>query len=208
MSREQFTRDSELEPDKIQTCVLAAIYGHALPFCIFDEQLCIEVYTPPSSDALFKIAYNDAMQRCHTPCLAVVQTLLLMVQRRPTNRHVADTPMKGVMMASCVSIAQALGLNMDPSNWPLPLWEIRLRRRLAWAVFVQEKWLSLNSGKHSCIDDEEWELERLGYEDFDESEEDLKRSSPEHFLQLCSLSRIVNDILGNLLYVRPASIKI
>lgn len=199
MSRDQFTRDGEFDPERIQTCVLAAMYGHAVPFCIFDAQLCVEVYTPSSADALFKIAYHAAMSRCHTPSLSVVQTMLLMVQRRPTNRHVADTPMKGVMMATCVHIAQTLGLNLDPSNWPLPLWEIRLRRRLAWAVYSQEKWLSLNAGRHSLINCEEWDLERLGYEDFEESEEDLKHPSPEHFLRLCSLSEIVDDILVKLL---------
>lgn len=55
LSREHgFVRDGVCEPRSVPTCILAAIYGHALPFCAWDEQLCIEVYTPPSADALFR----------------------------------------------------------------------------------------------------------------------------------------------------------
>lgn len=192
-------RDGDYDTDLIATPLLAAIYGHALPFCIFDDQLCVDVYTPPSADALFKLAWSACMPMYHTPCLAVVQTLLLLVQRRPTNKHVADTPFKWILMTDAVSISQALGLNMDPSEWPLPLWEQRLRRRLAWALFTQEKWLSLNFGRSSHISKDDWEVAMLRPDDFEECENNHEDSPPEYFLRLCMLSEIVDEILRDLL---------
>ena len=194
------------EPSSVLTCILAAIYGHALPFCAWDEKLCVEVYTPPSADALFRIAWLACQPLFHTPSLAVLQTVLLLVQRRPTNKHVSDTPMKWIMMTTAVSIAQALGLHRDPSDWPLPSWEIKIRKRLGWAVFVQDKWLSLNFGRSSHIQADAWDVEPLTEDEFP----DAGRDGPEaqagfggqHFIKLCELSVIVDDIMHSLFSLR------
>lgn len=196
------------EPSNIETCVLAAIYGHALPFCAWDEQLCVDVYTPPSPEELFRIAWHAAQAMCHTPNLAVVQTFLLMVQRRPTNKHVSDTPFKGIMWTNAVSIAQALGLNRDPSDWPLPEWEIRQRRRLAWATFVQDKWLALNAGRSSHIQADDWDVSPLTTCDLAELDtehyglEMTPNQGSQHFVKLCELSIIVDDILRSLFSIK------
>ncbi|KAL1301567.1 hypothetical protein AAFC00_005803 [Neodothiora populina] len=196
LSRERSMRDGEFDPDRIATPLLAAIYGHALPFCIFDDQLCVEVYTPPSPDALFTLAWTACIPQFHIPSLAVVQTLLLLVQRRPTNRHVADTPFKWIIMTNAVSISQALGLNLDPADWPLPIWELKLRKRVAWALYSQEKWLSLNFGRSSHISADDWDVNPLTFEDFEENDQGIIQS--EYFLRLCVLAEIVDEILRNL----------
>lgn len=175
------------------------MYGHALPFCIFDDQLCKEMYTPPSADDLFKIAWA-ATGSFHTPSLAVVQTLLLLVQRWSSNsKSVTETPPKHILMCNCTSIAQALGLHLDPNDWQLPIWEQRLRRRLSWAIFCEEKWMSLNSGRSSHLNADDWAVEMITPADFSEFDEDRKSTVSEHFLQLCTLSQIVNDILRDML---------
>ena len=212
LSREggNYPRDEDgvREPSSVTTCLLAAIYGHALPFCAWDEKLCVEVYTPPSADALFRIAWHATIPMLHTPCLAALQTLLLLVQRRPTNKHVSDTPFKGVMMTTAVSIAQSLGINRDPSEWPLPAWEIKQRRRLAWATFIQDKWLALNSGRPSHIQLDDWDVSMLTYDDF--AEKDRQAQAPHkpagmsclHFVKLCELTLIVDDILRDLFSIK------
>ncbi len=195
------------EPGSISTCLLAAIYGHALAFCPWDEKLCVEVYTPPSADALFTIAWQACMSEFHTPSLAVLQSLLLLVQRRPTNKHVSDTPFKGVMMAAVISIAQSLGLNRDPSGWPLPTWEVKLRRRLAWAIFIQDKWLALNSGKSSLMCADDWDVNPLSEADFitDDPSDHISPAGAgthQHFMSLCELTRLVDDILRSLFSIK------
>jgi hypothetical protein len=189
------------EPSSVPTCILAAIYGHALPFCAWDERLCVDVYTPPSADALFRVAWLACQTEFHTPSLAVLQTILLLVQRRPTNKHVSDTPFKWVMMTSAVAIAQTLGLNRDPSTWPLPHWEIQVRRRLAWATYTQEKWLALNCGRSSHINPDDWDVSPLQEIDFEEPD----RPGAGFFLHFCSLTDIVTDILSQLFSIRAAT---
>ncbi|KAK3695918.1 hypothetical protein LTR37_018273 [Vermiconidia calcicola] len=212
LSREggSYPRDEDgcREPSSISTCLLAAIYGHALPFCAWDEKLCVEVYTPPSADALFKIAWQACLPNMHTPSFAVLQTLLLMVQRRPTNKHVSDTPFKSVLMSAAVSIAQVLGINRDPSAWPLPAWEIKQRRRLAWATYIQDKWLALNAGRTGYIQRDDWDVEMLTEEDFSgnnrnaEGLETPARLTSQHFIKLCELSELVDEILRGLFSVK------
>ncbi|KAG9853795.1 hypothetical protein KCU98_g2273, partial [Aureobasidium melanogenum] len=202
LSRERSMNNGDYDPEAFPTWLLAAVYGHALPFCIFDDQLCVDVYTPPSVDSLFQIAWSAVQPNYHTPSLSVVQTLLLIVQRRPTNKHVADTPAKWTMVTDAVSIAQSLGLNLDPTDWPLPLWEQRLRRRLAWAVFNQEKWIALNTGRSSHIISDDWDVSPLTQDDFEFAEGSDDRAYAEHFIQLSALTEIVDDILRNLFSIK------
>ncbi|KAF0324065.1 fungal specific transcription factor domain protein [Colletotrichum asianum] len=201
LSVEYIMHDNNGDPSTLPTSLAAAICGHALPFCVFDDKLCVDVYTPPSADRLFKLAWMAALSQFHTPSLATVQTMLLLIQRRPTNRHVADTPFKWVMLADTVALAQCLGLNLDPSEWSIPPWEKRLRRRLAWAVYVQDRWLSLNFGRSSHIQDCDWDVSSLGPEDFGSLSgiEDGPAIS-KHFLHLASLTEIVSKIQLNMLY--------
>ena len=212
LSREgrNYPRDDDgvRDPSSITTCLLAAIYGHALPFCAWDEKLCVEVYTPPSADALFRIAWLSCLPTLHTPSLATLQALLLLVQRRPTNKHVSDTPFKGVMLSSAVTIAQALGINRDPVDWPLPAWEIKQRRRLAWATFIQDKWLALNSGRTSHIFTDDWDVPMLTEDDFADKDRSAEGTDVPmgmaclHFIKLCELTIIVDDILKDLFSIK------
>ncbi|KAK5164354.1 uncharacterized protein LTR77_010050 [Saxophila tyrrhenica] len=196
------------EPSNVPTALLAAIYGHALPFCAWDEKLCVDVFAPPSADALFRIAWTACVPTFHTPSLATLQTLLLLVQRRPTNKNVSDTPFKGVMISAAVSVAQSLGLNRDPSDWPLPAWELRLRRRLSWAMFIQDKWLALNSGRMGYIQTDDWDIAMLTEADLAEQNKqprDAQPASPvppQDIVKLCELTTIISDILHDLYSVK------
>jgi hypothetical protein len=106
------------------------------------------------------------------------------------------------MMTDAVSIAQSLGLNLDPSDWPLPLWEQRLRRRLAWAVFTQEKWIALNTGRSSHIMSDDWDVKPLTQDDFELAEGSDDRAYSEHFIQLSALTEIVDDMLRSLFSIK------
>lgn len=196
------------EPKYVPTCVLAATYGHALPFCSWDEKLCVEVYTPPSADSMFRIAWLTVQPLLHTPTLAVLKTLLLLVQRKPTNKHVADTPFKWLISNLAVGVAQTLGINRDPSDWALPSWEIKLRKRLAWATFIQDKWLALNFGRSSHIHPDAWDVEHLTMDDFSDAHfpADSTQGQAEvygqHFMRLCELTLIVDEIMHELFSLR------
>ena len=47
---------------------------------------------------------------------------------------------RSLMCLQLVGISHILGLNIDCSKWEIPEREKKRRRRLWWAVFVQDKW--------------------------------------------------------------------
>lgn len=74
-----------------------------------------------------------------------------------------------LLCTQVVGLAEELGLGLDCSNWRLPKWERGLRCRLAWAVYVQDKWSSLVESRPSHIqEDINWLVKPLTDEDFPE----------------------------------------
>lgn len=69
-------------------------------------------------------------------------------------------------MAFTVGLATSLGLHIDCEDWCIPAWERRLRRRLWWIVYSEEKWRSLLVGQPSLISREQWDVSDLKDEDF------------------------------------------
>ena len=61
----------------------------------------------------------------------------------------------------------------------LPKWERGLRKRLAWAVYIEDKWLSLKNSRPSHINELNWVVVSLVDEDFPEKhgDGDLKEGS-------------------------------
>ena len=50
-----------------------------------------------------------------------------------------------------VALGQDLGLHLDCTKWRIPAWEKGLRKRLAWGLFMQDKWGALVHGRPSHI---------------------------------------------------------
>ena len=203
--------DSTWEPQNISPCVLAAIYGHALPFFHRDEKFAVHVHAPHSPDALFRIARLSCLSMLELPNVSVVQTLLLLLQWRHSNAHGSNISFKWALMGMTVSITQAMGLNRDPSAWALPSWEIKLRKRLAWAVFIQEKWLALTIGRSSHIQETDWEVPPLSEDDFpeadlklDDTTEAIPRVACQNFISLVELTVIVDDALRDVFSIKAA----
>ncbi|KAH8701582.1 fungal-specific transcription factor domain-containing protein [Talaromyces proteolyticus] len=156
--------------------LLAAIYATALPFKNHDPALVIfGVYDESLGDRIWRIVYELLMQEIHTPHLSVIQACLLYLQRLPTGSQsaLADSPLIWSFLGSAVALAHSLGLHLEPSPWGIPSWEKRLRRRLWWAVYLEDKWRSLLIGRPPFIHPEDWDVKDLNDTDFivDELEE-------------------------------------
>ena len=82
----------------------------------------------PSLERYMRSSLADAMFR---PKLSTIQAGLLLSQR-PEGDQWAPT-------AQLVAIAQELGLHLDCTSWKIPPWEKGLRKRLAWALYLQDK---------------------------------------------------------------------
>ncbi|CZS90529.1 related to nitrogen regulatory protein [Rhynchosporium graminicola] len=173
--------------------ILAAVYILAINWWDHSEEL-VSVPRPDIEELerLARVTLADAMYR---PKLSTVQAGLLLSQR-PDGDQWAPT-------AQLVAIGQELGLHLDCSNWKIPPWERGLRKRLAWALYMQDKWGSLVHGRPSHIFASNWAVLPLSPNDFPDVEfdqSDVEESAEyEHgrllFTQMIALSQIMAEVL-------------
>jgi len=192
----------------IPLSLLSALYATALPFMLYDDLLATTlVHSPPPPHQLYRMSWLAVTQELHTPRLATLQACLLLLQRAPTNRYTTDTPWKTSLVGWTVSLAQILGLTRECGDWiSIPSWEISLRKRLWYGVYIMDKWASLGAGMPSHIRNEDFDVLLLTPSDCETSNDihDHNSSSmglpgpfdaDSHFRLLAELTIILNDIM-------------
>ena len=149
--------------------LLAAIYASAFPFCVHEPSLqLLTAFDGVPIDALWSLVYELIMENIHRPKLAVVQAALLFMQRPPKGRTQAlnDSPVIWSFWASILGLSNSLGLHLECRRWGIPTWEKRLRRRMWWAIYVEDTWRSFLSGRPPFIHADEWDVSELDEADF------------------------------------------
>lgn len=183
--------------------LLAAIYASALPFAKFDETLCVfNAYSDPPIEQLWHIVLELFQEGIHTPHLADLQAGLLYLHKRPegVQRVIADSPFVWSFVGSLVGLATSLGLQLECRPMALPAWERRLRRRLWWVVYAEDKWRSLLMGRPPYIRNEEWDVTELDDEDLRIDRVQIGAQFDAHyFVHFARLSRIADDVQQGLL---------
>ena len=132
------------------------------------------------------------------PTLPTIQAGLLLMQRSNIDTKFLNTQL--------VAAAFELGLHLDCSSWTVSVLERGLRKRLAWALYMEDQWCSLVHGRPSLILKAHWAVHELEEEDFEalvqraEDQmvlDDLKRGR-DCFCQMVSLTEILSNILETL----------
>ncbi|OTB03686.1 hypothetical protein M426DRAFT_321614 [Hypoxylon sp. CI-4A] len=173
--------------------LLAAVYILAINWWDYSEELSkSQRPNVRGLERLVRSSLADAMWR---PKLSTVQAGLLLSQR-PEGDQWAPT-------AQLVAVAQELGLHLDCTHWKIPPWEKGLRKRLAWALYMQDKWGALVHGRPSHIFSSNWVVQPLAPNDFPES--DMDDQDPEVkldvergrtlFVQMVYLTQVLAEIL-------------
>ena len=173
--------------------LLAAVYILVLNWWSYSSDLAS--LPKPDVKELERLALKTINDVIHRPKLSTVQAGLLLLQR-PEGDSWALT-------AQLVAIGQELGLHLDCSRWKIPDWERGLRKRLAWALFMQDKWGALTHGRPSHIVRSNWAVRPVVKEDFPENtaDEDDEEGSTEVekgmilFSQMISLTEILSEVL-------------
>ncbi|RAL61578.1 hypothetical protein DID88_009617 [Monilinia fructigena] len=163
---------------------------------------------PPYNNTMGTLT-DDFAYLTIVPVIGNVRYGLAIYARAPTNRYAADTPWKTSLVGWTVSLAQILGLMKECSGWSsIPRWEINLRKRLWYGVFVMDKWASLGAGMPSHIHADDFDV--LPLEDNDLGSIN-SRSQPghtdpepgsEHFRLLTELTTILSDIIDSYYTIR------
>lgn len=188
-----FYEKYERSPREFSPSLLAAMYILSINWWDQDDELSpLPRPDVKQLERLVRTTLADAMFR---PKLSTVQAGLLLSQR-PEGDQWAPT-------AQLIAIAQELGLHLDCSNWKIPLWERGLRKRLAWGLYMQDKWGALVHGRPSHIFASQWAVQPLGQNDFpdvewDEDDADEKQDIEKGrtlFTQMIQLSQILSEIL-------------
>ncbi|KAK1594611.1 fungal-specific transcription factor domain-containing protein [Colletotrichum navitas] len=199
LSRSRILPDIEGFVAEASTGLLAGIYMLSLSFTPWDETLCMtNASTKPSIDALWQISYVCLQRELNFPRLSTVQIFLLLLNQVSFDSVSVENPSAWSMAASLLGMAQSLGLNADPRDWNLPPWEIRLRRRLWWSIYVEHTWRAVTHGRSSMIRHDDWDVSPLTADDFvtDTATPALPDGcqSPDYIIHLCSLTRIADEI--------------
>ncbi|KAI0547077.1 fungal-specific transcription factor domain-containing protein [Xylaria curta] len=185
---EKYQRDFR----EFRPCLLAAVYALAIDWWEYDVALSEK--TKPRTDQLVEIATRTLATAMAHPILSGVQAGLLLLQRSGGDSW--------ILSSQVVALAEELGLHADCLSWDIPDWEKGVRRRLAWAVYMQDKWGSLIHGRPSHINLMDWRLLPLRLSDFPESaadEDDTEGSTEVEkgrclFMHLARLTMIMADV--------------
>lgn len=175
---------------------LAAVYLLALDWWSYSHNLAS--LPKPDAKALQVLASRIMASMHLRPKISDLQACLVIAQR-PEGDSWART---GLL----VSMAQTIGLHLDCSDWSIPQWEKGVRRRIAWSLYMQDKWGALIYGRPSHITRDDWDVTPLETSDFPETadDDDDEEGSSEIeagkqiFLSMISLTEIVADIIDEL----------
>lgn len=150
----------------------------------------------------------------HRPKLSSVEATLLLLQCKPEDPLNPDHTWTWGYTGQVVAVGEALGLHLDASNWAIPQWERSLRKRLSWAVFMQDKWTALAYGRPSHIHEDDWAVSDVSYNDFVTSENvdlpagDETEASTDsetgnaEFVNMVNLTKVVDQILVKFLNLK------
>lgn len=191
--------DALYQSQNITATLLAAIYVSAIPF----ESSTSTLSRQTNNFFVLRDFLAKALPlESRAGTLQTLQSMLLYLQIEPEIIREPNFPGHWMLTASSVALSQELGLNLDPTNWSIPSWEKKERRKLWWLVYVQDKWESLGLSRPSHIHDSQFEVSMLTLEDFEEDEPFLKdpgitrHAAGRYIIALCELSVVLSDVLS------------
>lgn len=167
--------------EQLEPTLLAAIYSVAAPWLKITDQ--------PFASNLDNIAFGLFTKMLSAPSIHIIQAGLLLMQRPDVDSKTLNSQLVGA--------AYEIGLHLDCSSWTRISEEKKgLRKRLAWALYMQDTWCSLTHGRPSWIDQNNWAVQDLQDKDMNGVTADSKVSNGHNlFLQLVGLTKILSSIL-------------
>ncbi|KAK9360376.1 fungal-specific transcription factor domain-containing protein [Lipomyces starkeyi] len=206
-----FVSQYKITPKQISPPLLAAVYSLALNWWTYDHELS-HSEAPPDSFKLDTIAFTAIQRHLHRARLSTVQAGLLLLQRKPesiTGGFKLGKTQISAFTAQLVGVAQALGLHLDCSRWHIPSWEIFLRRRVAWALYVQDRWVALCHGRPCYIDEKNWVVPMLDLDDFciELSSASGVDHGAELLIEISRLTSILSEILQTFFFAEYTKYK-
>lgn len=201
---------------QIDAGLLGAVYLNAIHWWSHDSIL--SPLQKPNTMILRSLTQQAIQNSYHRPRLSSIEAILLLLQCKPEDPLNPDHTFVWGYVSQALAIAECLGLQLDASEWTIPGWERSLRKRLAWALYMQDKWAALAYGRPSHIqDDQDWCVQNLTTADFtdcerlqEEVEEDRgpRTETPvsgQLFISMVELTRILSTVLQTFYTARAST---
>ncbi|CAG9943013.1 unnamed protein product [Clonostachys rosea f. rosea IK726] len=153
----------------VPAALLGAIYLSALRWWGYDAELSL--YPPPNAATLRRLIYKSLPICYHRPKLSSIQATLLLLQCQPEDPLNPGHTFQWGLTCQALAIGQCLGLHLDARSWSIPPWERNVRKRLSWALYMQDRWTALAYGRPVHIHDDDWTTEDLTEADFADNED-------------------------------------
>lgn len=190
---ENYSKSYRLIPGSL----LGAVYLNAINWWHFDPLL--STHPPPDLHTLRRLTLHAIQNSYHRPRLSSIESMLLLLQCKPEDPLNPDHTFGWGLTSQALAIAEACGLHLDASGWAIPGWERTLRKRLSWALYMQDKWTACAYGRPSHITDDEWGVKDLDRGDFIDCESDTDdataQAGQDQFLHMVRLAKILDVIL-------------
>ncbi|KAL4918820.1 fungal-specific transcription factor domain-containing protein [Aspergillus aurantiobrunneus] len=190
---EDVFRQSYKTRNGISPLLLSAVYVLALKFV--DIGPASQSARRPDAARLEAIALKLLTESLPYASMSTIQAGLLLMQKST----LATAPLN----AQLVTAGFELGLHQDCSDWRMETWEKGLRKRLAWALYMQDKWSAMVHGRPSHVVSSNWTVRDLVEDDFTDAfasslsqpEDAPVGHGPLFFCHLVALTTILSDIL-------------
>jgi hypothetical protein len=164
----------------IPASLRGAVYGLGCAF--WTEDPILREYPPISQPEFFEHAHAALYREMDSPKLSTLQACLLVMHEQPDISGTTESPRIWALACQATACAQSLGLHQDPTEWKLPLWEKRLRKRLWWTAYINDIWTSICHGNAPHIQEETFDTTALTIEDL-ASDENVTGLPGAHLLE-------------------------
>lgn len=189
-----------IKGNKIDLPLLASMYQVALPFCAATRGM--------SPGDIKAFLFQALPVEARSPRLETIEAALLIQQRHTTIQRTPSPPGIYPELGLTVGMCHDAGLNVDPTKWCLSEADKKRRKRLWWAVYINDTWAALNLGRPSYIHDDDCNVPLLTQDDVAPRTVSgglLPTTSSRVFVAMTALSRILSTLLSTFYTLRAAS---
>ncbi|KAE8386577.1 fungal-specific transcription factor domain-containing protein [Aspergillus alliaceus] len=179
--------------------LLSAVYVLALKFVNMGP--ASQSVRRPDASRLESTALKLLNESLPYASISTIQAGVLLMEKSTIATHALN--------AQLVTAGFELGLHQNCSEWRMETWEKGLRKRLAWALYMQDKWSALVHGRPSHIVSSNWTVQDLVEQDFaeafpssDSQDDDPVGHGPLYFCHMVALTTILSDILDRFYTLR------
>ncbi|KAL2825671.1 fungal-specific transcription factor domain-containing protein [Aspergillus pseudoustus] len=149
VSKGRFLRQYHEDKKRLPASLRSAVYALACVFWARDETL--PKPRPFEQHQLTDHAHASLRRELEAPNLYKLQACLLLMHIVPPDIDSVETPSLWMLAAQATACAQMIGLHQDPTEWCIPAWEKKLRKKLWWAVYVIDCWSAVCHGNPAHI---------------------------------------------------------